>query len=196
MVERTNRKWVDDLSSEGELQLRAQEELRTLMFRSLPYAFDVKVDDDLASKALLETVSGKTLEYLQKNMDRYDGQSAFTTWVLKIAVRLLPYELRLQRWRYLAPDGVLPKISSELHNQLSKHKYLHYAHNIFKEELTKNQRQAIQAMVMFRMPKEEVMRWLGMERCDYFKMIHDARLRLKRRLEIDGYIPQEEKAKS
>ncbi|MBN2714543.1 MAG: hypothetical protein JXX14_01735 [Deltaproteobacteria bacterium] len=158
MVERTNSKWVDDLSAEVERQLRAQEELRTLMFRSLPYALDGKVAaDDLASKALIETVSGTTLEYVQKNMDRYDGQSAFTTWALKIAVRLLLFELRLQRWREIAPEGVLPKIPLELHNQLAKHKFLQYTQNIFKKELTKNQHQAIQAMVMFRMPKEEVM---------------------------------------
>ena len=43
-------------------------------------------------------------------------------------------------------------------------------------------------MVMFRMPKEEVMRLLKMERCDYFTMIHDARLKIKRRLQKDGMV--------
>jgi hypothetical protein len=47
-------------------------------------------------------------------------------------------------------------------------------------------------MVMFRMPKEEVMRLLLMERCDYFKMIHDARLRIKRRLQNDSVVVTEQ----
>jgi hypothetical protein len=41
-------------------------------------------------------------------------------------------------------------------------------------------------MVMFRVPKEDVMIYLGMERCDYFEMIHNARLRIKQRLQIDA----------
>ncbi|MDD2921035.1 MAG: hypothetical protein PHQ36_02015 [Anaerolineales bacterium] len=63
---------------------------------------------------------------------------------------------------------------------------MQYIHRVFKEELTDNQRIALRSMIMSRMPKEEVAQRLGMERQDYFKMIHDARLRLKRRLESDG----------
>ncbi len=53
--------------------------------------------------------------------------------------------------------------------------------------MTENQRTAIRVMVMRRMPKGEVDRYLGMQRFDYFKMIHDACLRLKRRFELDGW---------
>lgn len=66
---------------------------------------------------------------------------------------------------------------------------MQYIHRVFKEELTDDQRTAIRAMIMSRVPKEEVAMSLGMKRCDYFKMIHDARLRLKHRLEADGFFP-------
>jgi RNA polymerase sigma-70 factor (ECF subfamily) len=74
-----------------------------------------------------------------------------------------------------------------MYTKLEMDEFLQYLHRILKEELTENQRIAIRAMIMSRVPKEEVAQRLGMKRHDYFKMIHDARLRLKRRFEADGW---------
>ncbi len=197
MAQRSTNDWLEDLHSSGERQTLAIEDLRQFIHRSLPYALDEKIVlDTKTSTDLLEKISSKTLQYIQKNLDSFDGQCAFTTWVLKIAVRMMLFELRMRQWRTTSPDDSFPDILPGLHILLSQHKFLKYAHEIFKEELSENQRKAIRAMVMFRMPKEAVMQRLGMERCDYFNMIHDARLRLKRRLELDGVIPHEEKAAS
>jgi RNA polymerase sigma-70 factor (ECF subfamily) len=197
MAQRSNIDWLEDLHSSGERQTLAVEDLRQFILHSLPYALDERVVLDAQTYTeLLAEISSKTLQYIQKNLDSFDGQSAFTTWALKIAVRMMLFELRLRRWRTVSPDDSFPGIPAGLYVLLSQHKFLKYAHEVFKEELSENQRKAIRAMVMFRMPKEEVMQRLGMERCDYFNMIHDARLRLKRRLEIDGYILHEENAAS
>ena len=56
------------------------------------------------------------------------------------------------------------------------------------EELTERQRQALTA-VMQGMPLEEVARRLGTERNALYKLLHDARLRLKGRLEREGLSP-------
>jgi RNA polymerase sigma-70 factor, ECF subfamily len=103
-------------------------------------------------------------------------------------VRQALCEFRQQRWQSNSAGEGLQKISSKIYNLLERDEFMQYVYQVFKEELTENQRTALRAMIMLRVPKEEVMRSLGMERCDYFKMIHDARLRLKRRLERDGWL--------
>jgi RNA polymerase sigma-70 factor (ECF subfamily) len=42
-----------------------------------------------------------------------------------------------------------------------------------------------------RMPIEEVARQMGMERNALYKLLHDARLRLKKRMEREGLKPEE-----
>lgn len=195
MTQRSKNDWLKDLHSSGERQMLAIEDLRQLIHCSLPYALDERVAlDTQTSTELAEKISSITLKYVQENLENFDDQSAFTACVLKIAVRMMLFELRMRRWRTMSPDDSFPNIPPRLHILLSQHKFFKCTHGTFNEELSENQHKAVRAMVMFRMPKEAVMQRLGMERCDYFNKIHDARLRLKRRLELNGVIPHEEKA--
>jgi RNA polymerase sigma-70 factor (ECF subfamily) len=58
------------------------------------------------------------------------------------------------------------------------------------EELTERQRRAMQAM-MRGLPLEEIARRMGTERNALYKLLHDARLKLKSRLEREGLTPGE-----
>lgn len=138
-------------------------------------------------EAFVKSVAGKTIVYVLEHLNTFEEQSAFTTWALKFAVRQALYELRQQHGQVVSECPALPEIPREQYDQLGRDEFMQYVHRVFKEELTDNQRTAIRAMIMSRVPKEEVATSLGMERCDYFKMIHDARLRLKHRLEADGF---------
>jgi hypothetical protein len=111
---------------------------------------------------------------------------------MKIAIRQLLYELRVEKWKIDSKDEGFPQVPEEWHAILTENEFLQFTHNLFKQVLSESQRIAIRSMVMFRMPKEEVMRLLLMERCDYFKMIHDARLRIKRRLQNDSVVVTEQ----
>jgi RNA polymerase sigma-70 factor (ECF subfamily) len=62
---------------------------------------------------------------------------------------------------------------------------------MMKEELTDKQMQAMMAVAMQGLPLEEVARRLDMERNALYKLLHDARLKLKRRLSRDGLTPSE-----
>jgi RNA polymerase sigma-70 factor (ECF subfamily) len=57
------------------------------------------------------------------------------------------------------------------------------------EELTDRQRTALMAVALQEMPLEEVARRLGTERNALYKLLHDARKRLKRRLAEAGLSP-------
>ncbi|MEK7329060.1 MAG: sigma factor-like helix-turn-helix DNA-binding protein, partial [Chloroflexota bacterium] len=55
-----------------------------------------------------------------------------------------------------------------------------------REELTAKQLQAMIAVGVKGMPLEEAARRMGMKRNALYKLLHDARLRLKRRLAREG----------
>jgi len=62
---------------------------------------------------------------------------------------------------------------------------------IMLEELTDKQSRALMAVAIRGMPLEEAARRLGTERNALYKLLHDARLRLKRRLAREGLTPGE-----
>jgi RNA polymerase sigma-70 factor (ECF subfamily) len=62
---------------------------------------------------------------------------------------------------------------------------------VMAEELTEKQRQAMAAVVIKSMPLEEVARRMGTNRNALYKLMHDARLRLKRRLAQEGLTPED-----
>jgi RNA polymerase sigma-70 factor (ECF subfamily) len=188
MVERTNQQWLDDLRANDERQALALADLRALLASRLPIILPSKIPADRPDfPKVLETTIQYTLIYVEDHLHTFDGKSAFTTWVLKIAVRLGLLEIRQLKFQSASPAQPLPKTPRIFHAILAFSPFLKRLHTILREELTENQRIAIRAMVMYRMPKEEVARYLGLQRFDYFKMIHDARLRLKRRFELDGW---------
>ena len=190
MARRTNDEWLIDLRSGDERQSMAVDDLRAAILQGLPYALKGKIAlDNTDFRTFADSVAQKTLLHMQDHLNDYDGRCAFTTWVLKFAVHQALLELRLQRWHTTTNKQTFPEIPPALHEQLAQNDSLQRFHQILEDELTPNQRTAIGLMRMLRMPKEEVAQYLGMDFCDYFKMVHDARLQLKRRLEADGRFP-------
>lgn len=190
MAQRTNAEWLDDLECDSERRSQALADLRAMILEGLPHALRGKIAPDNPDfRTLADKVTQKTLIHVQEHLSDYNGKSAFSTWVHKLAVRQVLLDLRLQQWQAVSPEHALPNFPPGMYNKLAPDEPLHRIHQIMNEELTETQRLAIRSMVMFRMPKEEVARFLGMELCDYFGMIHDARLRMKRRLQADGWLP-------
>jgi RNA polymerase sigma-70 factor (ECF subfamily) len=136
-------------------------------------------------------------------MDTFEGRSQFTTWVHKIAVRVALTELRRKRWKdvslenltenedapaspsLMADPAIGPETTAEQADLLA------LVQRLIVEELTEKQRQAMVAVTIHGMPLEEVARRMDMKRNAMYKLLHDARLRLKRRLVSEGLTPQE-----
>ncbi|HUW12513.1 MAG TPA: sigma factor-like helix-turn-helix DNA-binding protein [Anaerolineae bacterium] len=62
---------------------------------------------------------------------------------------------------------------------------------VIAEELTGKQRQALVAILVQGMPLEEVARRMGTNRNALYKLLHDARRRLKKRLLAQGLSTQD-----
>jgi len=203
MDKRTNEEWVADLRAGGDRQAQALEDLRAIILRGLPYAIAGRLEPNSpASEALTEEVAQETLMNVLKYLDTFEGRSQFTTWVHKIAVRAALTELRRVRWREVplpemeADDDMdasyreTPDDGATPEEQVAQAEMMKRVKRIIVEELTDKQRKAMTAIAEG-FPLEEAARRLDTNRNALYKMLHDARLRLKKRLEQEGLTPQE-----
>jgi RNA polymerase sigma-70 factor (ECF subfamily) len=62
---------------------------------------------------------------------------------------------------------------------------------IIDEELTDRQREAVEAVLLEGMPLSEVAKRMGTNQNALYKLLHDARRKLKREMEAAGLPPQE-----
>lgn len=203
MDKRTNEEWVADLRAGGDRQAQALDDLRAIILRGLPYAIAGRLDPNSPeSEALTEEVVQETLMRVLDYLDTFEGRSQFTTWAHKIAVRAALTELRRVRWREVplpemdvdddmdASYREMPDEGASPEEQVAQAEMMGRVKRIIREELTDKQRKALTA-IMEGFPLEEAARRLGTNRNALYKMLHDARLRLKKRLEKEGLTPQE-----
>lgn len=192
-----------DLRAGGDQQAQALEDLRAIILRGLPYAIAGRLDPNSPeSKALAEEVVQETLLRVLDNLDSFEGRSQFTTWAHKIAVRAALTELRRVRWREVPlpemgmNDGEdnsyreLPDDQASPEDQVDRKDMMMRINRLIMEELTEKQRKALTA-IMEGFPLEEAAQRLGMNRNALYKLMHDARLRLKKRLAQEGFTPQQ-----
>jgi RNA polymerase sigma-70 factor (ECF subfamily) len=200
MVERNNEDWIAALSEPGPARAAALEDLRQLLERGLGYALakrrgvDAALIEDFAQDALLKILDA---------LDSFRGESRFTTWAQKIAVRVAYTELRRARWRDVSlekitdtPDGVFvpefmsdPKAGPE--RRALQEAVLAIVSRAIQEDLTDLQRQALVAIKVRGTPVEEVARRMDTNRNALYKLLYDARQRLKQALLEQGLSPEE-----
>jgi RNA polymerase sigma-70 factor (ECF subfamily) len=200
MTKRNNEEWLADLKSGAEAKDAALSDLRATLIAGLPYALSTWLSPtDPQFEPLVEDVAQETLIRAIENLDSFEGRSQFTTWVNKIAVRLALTELRRRRWRDFSLDALSEKKEDGISipsllwdpapdpDRLSEQSdILRRVRRVIAEELTEKQRQAMIGVAVRGAPLEEVARRMGMNRNALYKLLHDARLNLKRRLANEG----------
>jgi RNA polymerase sigma-70 factor (ECF subfamily) len=194
MTTRTNEQWLSDLKANGEKQEAALADLRAVIARGLPFALSRWLSPSSPQfESLTEEVTQETLLRVLDQLHTFEGRSMFTTWVHKIAIRIALTELRRKRWQdssldemvdneeipvspsILEDPSVTPEQSAERADMLLR------VRRVIDEELTDRQR----------MPMEEAAKRLKTNRNALYKLLHDARLRLKQRLQTEGLDAQE-----
>jgi RNA polymerase sigma-70 factor (ECF subfamily) len=201
-VNRTNDEWRRDLKTPGQAQEAALADLRVIIARGLPYALSKWLSPtDPQFDSLVEETVQETLVRVLSYLDTFEGRSKFTTWVHKIAVRIAISELRRKRWKDISLDDLLTEDGAieELEIMAShgpspedsteRSELLNQVKRIIAEELTDKQRNAIVAILIHGMPVDEVANRMEMKRNALYKLLHDARLRLKQRMAESGLTP-------
>ncbi len=187
--------WIKRLKSEGRERETAIVELTELLVRglsrSLSHRYGGAVSpDDIAQVAIMKILA---------SLDQFEGRSRFTTWAMTIATRVGISELRRKHFQDVSlhdlatsESGTFEPVSSgsSVDVQLDRETVLATLDRMIETELTEKQRQAIAANLNG-MPVEEIARRMESNRNAVYKLIHDARMRLRNGFEKAGITPED-----
>jgi len=204
-VQRGNDTWISDLRFTGPQRESALEDLRSALLRALPRGISRWLSPSNPEfEDLIEDTIQETLMRVLKQLDSFEGRGQFINWVYKIAVRLTLNELRRRKWRNVSLDYLVDNDSAaegqafqfpseDLSPEASveRQEVMEKIQQIINVELTPSQRSVMMAVIVQGVPMEEVARRMGSNRNAVYKMMHDARKKLKSKLETIGLSPAE-----
>ena len=199
MQMRTNEEWLTDLR--GPDPDPAIEDLRKVLRRGLIYTLSNRIKTDLETQ-VDDFTQDAILRILDK-IDTFRGESRFTTWAQKVAVRVAFTELRRQRWKDISIEDLMPEDSGDFTplvladpgpdpEKLATQTLLtEMIETMLNEVLTERQRTAMLAIMKGGMPIEEVAKRMDTNRNALYKLLHDARKQMRKLILEKGLTPQE-----
>lgn len=209
MTERSNAQWLDDLRGESVNRDAALEDLRARLQRGIFFYLSRERSDlaGLASEEITQMAEDfaqdATLRVLD-NLDSFRGDSQFTTWAMKVGVRIAITELRRAHYKdysldTLTADGDLQIPATSVVNAAASERpeaatekadVLQKIDAAFDEALTDRQRQALQLLMLDGVSLDEVAERMQTNRNALYKLVHDARRKLRQHLEAQGLAPE------
>jgi RNA polymerase sigma-70 factor (ECF subfamily) len=178
----------DDLCSriraQGEVRDDAIAELRDLLLRGLRKSLNNRYGKPFNAEDIVQDALMKVLG----SLDQFEGRSKFTTWAMTIATRVGISALRRKYHQdvsmeafntdngYSIEIAVDPEVG--VSDSESKHEVLGVLQRLIETELTDKQRLATRAFLS-NFATDEIAEQLGMNRNAVYKLIHDARHKLK-----------------
>jgi RNA polymerase sigma-70 factor (ECF subfamily) len=202
---RTNQEWLHDLNASGATQEAAIDDLRDLLLRAALYFFSRNLGDfrgmdrdEITQRA--EDCAQDALMAVMDHLADFRGDSKFTTWAYKFAINMAMMAARRERWKEISldelasdeshffewilqdrSDGSAPE-QSAMQAEIQK-----LIREIVEVDLTENQRRVLVMMVFNEVPMDEVVRHLNTNRNAVYKMLHDARRKIKSGLQSRGF---------
>ena len=203
---RTNEEWLHDLRASGEVQEAAIADLRNLLLRAVLYLFSRNLGDfrGLPRDEILQRAEDCTQDALiavMNHLSDFRGDSKFSTWAYKFAVNIALMTSRRERWKGVSLDQSSLSDDSNLFEWKMQDKSPELApdqsamqgevgeiiREVIEHDLTEKQRQILIMMVFQEIPMDEVVLRLGTNRNAIYKMLHDARRKLKSSLQARGF---------
>lgn len=205
MPDRSNEEWIQALQAQDPaLQSLALAELRRRLQRSLTFYLSQDRSDlrGLATQELAqmaEDLAQDATLRIMANLHRFRGESRFTTWANKIAIRIAISDLRRSRYKdfsldELSTDGDFLPVSATLGDAASatpekiaeRDNVMETIERALQEALSERQRQALVAIALHGVPMDVLAERMGSNRNALYKLIHDARRKLKAHLQAQG----------
>jgi RNA polymerase sigma-70 factor (ECF subfamily) len=197
-VDAESARWLRDLQSDGATGQAAADRLHTLLlaaarrelrFRAGAAAVPGVERDDLAHQAAADA----SVAVLAK-LDDFAGRSRFTTWAYKFVMLEVSRKLARHMWR---GQPLLVEIEDweELPGRfgftpaeiVESRELIAALTTAIKQDLTDRQRTVLGAIVLRGVPLDEVVAELSTTRGAIYKILFDARRRLRTSLEAQGH---------
>jgi RNA polymerase sigma-70 factor (ECF subfamily) len=208
MKTRTNAEWLIALTSAGEPQTAALSDLRAYLLRAALYAL-YRCRNMLRQLApadieqLAEDCAQDALSSLLDHLPRFRGDSRFTTWAYTFAVNAALVAARRERWGRVPLERLFddPDLVERLgragsapvdpQQRALQSEMLATLREAIELHLTQRQRLALTAIVFEGVPLDELARHWGSNRNALYKLVHDARRKLKAHLRTRGFDAKE-----
>lgn len=193
----TNKDWIEALS--GYAEPDALQNLTSFITGGIVVSLSKYVDRELEQFAK-DIAQDSILKILDK-LHTFRGESAFTTWALKIAVREGLSELRRKKWKDISLNDLnynsdednaeirSPVFSSNepqpdqiTHEQMMLDRVM----DIIDHQLSEKQKTAIHALLVQGMSSTVVAEKMGLSRNALYKLIFDGRMSIKKKLAESG----------
>ena len=179
--------WLAALREATDGQTAVLADMADFVRRSLAKSFGRQLGD-----ADLEDLTQDVLVQVHRKHGDFRGDSRFSTWVAAIAVRTALSELRRRKHKNLSLEEAVQAGGEQLAQAASapgdiqQRQQRQLLHDAIQEALTDRQREALLAE-LGGLPMEEVARRLGSKRGAVYKLLHDARKRLRAHLTERGF---------
>lgn len=203
-TKRTNEQWLSELIPGHPHYETAVADLSQILLRGLKRGllsqvrtsaleFDTQAED-FAQEAVLKVLD---------KIDTFAGRSKFTTWAHKIAISVALTELRRKRWQDSSLNSLTESESGDYtpsfvadsaptpENKTARNELLTYVQNLIENDLTERQRTALVNSIIQGKTTNQIAQELNMKPNAVYKLLHDARVRLKKSLARDGYTPND-----
>lgn len=183
--------WTIRLTADGPERDRAISDLTGLLIRGLTKSLSHRYGGGLQ----VEDVAQEAIIRILASLDQFAGRSRFTTWAMTIATRIGISELRRKHYRSVSLDLATSEAQLELEvpaigqarpgEDSDRLRMLETLKGLIDTVLTKKQRLVMQG-VLDGLPIEEIARRMESNRNAVYKLVHDARTRLRDGFENAG----------
>jgi RNA polymerase sigma-70 factor (ECF subfamily) len=196
-LDEESRAWLRDLRADGPGRDAAIARLHALLLRAARFEVGRRRAglphlrgndfDDLAHQAADDAVVG-----VLARLDDFRGLSRFTTWAYKFALLEASVKVRKRAWQGrevpLEPEawGAFSAAASDPETGAEQGELLGALEHEIRESLTPHQRRVLLALVLNGVPLDVLAERLGTTRGALYKTLHDARRKLRARLEERG----------
>lgn len=196
MKRRSNAEWLAALEAGGSDQAAALADLRTYLLRAALFTLQrsrhyVGHLGPSALGALAEDCAQESVTAILQRLAGFRGESRFTTWAYTFAVNIALVAARRERWASIPLDRILDGSESPASMTADRNdspdperrtlqmEAIAAIREGVEQHLTGKQQQLLRAVVFEQVPLDEVVRHWGSNRNALYKLLHDARRKLK-----------------
>jgi RNA polymerase sigma-70 factor (ECF subfamily) len=198
-----SQRWLDRLRAPGRERDEAIAELREILLRAARFEVrrrcatlpEIRGGDQ---KDLAEQSAGDAMVAILAKLDQFEGQSKFTTWAYKFALYESAAKIRKLAWqgRELPLDAEewpqVPDPGPAPHSEVEMADLLAAIREEIESSLTPRQREVLIALVLNEVPIDVLAERQETTRGALYKVLHDARKRLRAALADRGMILEEQ----
>ena len=190
--------WIDQLRGTGPAREEAVARVYKLLLRGARFevwrrrAMAQHLDPGELEDIAVQSADDALVALLGK-LDQFQGQSRFTTWAYKFALLEASVKMRRRPWQGrelpFAPEDWphVTEARSSTESGAEQRELIEAVRDAMERELTPHQREVLVAVALNDVPIDVLAERLGTTRGALYKTIHDARRKLRRKLEADGH---------